>query len=144
VRALLAALLALAGCATDGGDSALDATAAEARRLDTLRPSLVAAIQHENDDVDGAEEWAAGYNAFTTGGGTAALIRYAEATHASGDHSETACARLRPLAALVATADALSRRGLALPLIDLRSFDAIAAIEDRCEFQPLAVPIAPS
>ncbi|MBI1188712.1 MAG: hypothetical protein GC206_15500 [Alphaproteobacteria bacterium] len=150
----LFAVALLAGCATTTDDAALDDAAAAARAHDTLRPAIVSALQHEADAVDGAEAWAPAFNAFARSGAAALLLDHAEAAHKAGARRYDArtCARLRPLSALTHSAIAVARFGGAIePGALLLSCDdgfcarpSIAAIDETCDFQPMAVPIAPS
>lgn len=138
----------------------LERAVASACRLD-LRGTLVSIIQHGEDNSvalmrEQAAGWPARFNRFAISPQAKVLRAYAEARHrafpaASSAYDAATCRRLKPLAVLAQSAVIVSE---AFPALNpghllvictsgLCAPPAVAAIADRCDFVPLAIPLEP-
>lgn len=138
----------------------LERAVVSACRLD-LRGTLVSIIQHGEDGSvalirEQAAGWPARFSRFAVSPQAKVLRAYAEARHrdlpsASSAYDAATCRRLKPLAAPAQSAVIVSEAYPALKpghlllrcTSGLCAPPAVAAIADRCDFVPLAIPLEP-
>ncbi|HEX8664747.1 MAG TPA: hypothetical protein VF744_12020 [Beijerinckiaceae bacterium] len=165
---LVCGLTALSGAAAEAQDpqgEKLQKAAERARKLDTVRGAIVSAIEGGDGNEaklirENTKDWVPDYNKFAVSDDAALLRRFAESRHealrsrrmSEAAYKAQACPILKPFLAVSASAErVIQARGKAKHGHVLRKCRqigcvpaAVAAVEERCDFQPFMVPLPPS
>jgi hypothetical protein len=163
----LATLLTTPVCSSRAADGltlplALQAAADRARASDTVRPAIIAALQHGDGEestliLDNTREAWPEYARFATSAEADLLSNFAEFMHgglrsgliSSQEYSANACPVLKPLLAVAASLDRMKSAGAELNAGYLLApcsqgycvDESVEVIGTECGFDPFTVPI---